>query len=124
MSEGLGAQEPSSRYDHPYFGWLFLGNIFSVIGYPDSLSPRLGDISSIEVVWSVPRILVGLLVPVVDTFLIYKIADARYSRKVAFIAAVLFAVMPYSWLTRKAILGIYSATIHFAIYLFAISCCN
>jgi hypothetical protein len=103
VSEGLGAQEPSSRYDHPYFGWLFLGNIFSVIGYPDSLSPRLGDISSIEVVWSVPRIIVGLLA-VVDTFLIYKIADTRYSRKVAFIAAILFAVMPYSWLTRRVLL--------------------
>lgn len=103
VSEGLGAQEPSSRYDHPYFGWLFLGNIFSIIGYPDSVNPRLGDVSSIEAVWSVPRILVGLLA-VVDTFLIYKIAETRYSRRVAFIAAVLFAVLPYSSLTRRVLL--------------------
>jgi hypothetical protein len=103
VSEGLGAQEPSSRYDHPYFGWLFLGNIFSIFGYPDSLSPRLGDVSSIEAVWSVPRILMGLLA-VVDTFLIYKIAETRYNRKVAFVAAVLFAVMPYGWLTRRVLL--------------------
>jgi len=103
VSEGFGAQEPSSRYDHPYFGWLFLGNIFNIIGYPDSLNPRIGDVYSIEAVWSVPRMLVGLLA-VVDTFLIYKIAETRYNRKVAFIAAVLFAVMPYSWLTRRVLL--------------------
>jgi hypothetical protein len=103
VSEGLGVHEPSSRYDHPYFGWLFLGNIFNIVGYPDSLSPKVGDTASIEAVWSVPRILMGLLA-VIDTFLIYKIAETRYNRKVAFIAAVLFAVMPYSWLTRRVVL--------------------
>jgi len=103
VSEGLGAQEKGRGYDHPYFGWLFLGNIFSIVGYPDSLSPKLGDVSSIEALWSVPRILVGLLA-VVDTFLIYKIAEIRYNRKVAFIAAVLFAVMPSSWLMRSVFL--------------------
>jgi Dolichyl-phosphate-mannose-protein mannosyltransferase len=103
VSEGLGAHEPSSRYDHPYFGWLFLGDIFSIIGYPNSLIPKVGDVSTIEAVWSVPRIIVGLLA-VVDTFLIYKIAETRYNRKVAFIAAVLFAVMPYNWLTRRVLL--------------------
>jgi Dolichyl-phosphate-mannose-protein mannosyltransferase len=103
VSEGFGPQEPSSNYDHPYFGWLFLGNIFSVIGYPDSLSPRLGDVSSIEALWSVPRILMGFLA-VVDTLLVYKIVETRYSRRAAFIAAVLFAVMPYGWLTRRVLL--------------------
>src|SRR5688500_903794 len=50
VSEGYGAQENSSRYDHPYFGWLFLGDLFSIIGYPDSVNPKVGDISSIEAV--------------------------------------------------------------------------
>lgn len=103
VSEGLGAQEKGRGYDHPYFGWLFLGNIFSIVGYPDSLSPKPGDISSVEALWSVPRILMGLLA-VVDTFLIYKIAEIKYNRKVAFIAAVLFAVMPSSWLMRSVLL--------------------
>jgi hypothetical protein len=103
VSQGLGPQEESSRYDHPYFGWLFLGNIFAITGYPDSLSPKPGEVSSIEAIWSFPRIIMGLLA-VADTFLIYKIAETRYGRKVAFIAAVLFAVMPYSWLTRRVFL--------------------
>ena len=37
----------------------------------------------------------------VDTFLIYKIAETGYNRKVAFTAAILFAVMPSSWLMRS-----------------------
>ena len=55
VSEGLGAQEKEKGYDHPFFGWLFLGSMFSIVGYPDSLSPRPGDVSFIEVLWSVPE---------------------------------------------------------------------
>ena len=77
--------------------------MFSIIGYPDSLSPRPGDVSFIEVLWSAPRIFVGILA-LVDTFLIYKIAETGYNRKVAFTTAVLFAVVPSSWLMRSAIL--------------------
>ena len=47
----------------------------------------------------VPRVLMGILA-VVDTFLVYKIADARYNRKVAFVSATLFAVMPLGSLLR------------------------
>jgi Dolichyl-phosphate-mannose-protein mannosyltransferase len=103
VSEGLGAQEKEKGYDHPYFGWLFLGSMFNIVGYPDSLSPRPGDVSFIEVLWSAPRIFVGILA-VVDTFLIYKIAETGYNRKVAFTAAILFAVMPSSWLMRSVFL--------------------
>jgi hypothetical protein len=103
VSEGLGPQEASSRYDHPYFGWLFLGSIFSTINYPDFLSAKSGDVGSIEAVWSIPRIIMGVLA-VVDTFLIYKIAQTRFNRNTAFIAAVIFAVMPSGWLTRSVFL--------------------
>jgi Dolichyl-phosphate-mannose-protein mannosyltransferase len=108
ISEGLGAQNvpgttTDSRYDHPYFGQIFLGSIFHIVGYPDSLQPKPGDLSSIEAILSSPRILVGLLA-VVDTFLIYKIAEVRYGRNVGFIAAVLFAVMPYGWNLRRVLL--------------------
>ena len=44
------------------------------------------------------------LLAVIDTFLIYKIAERRYNRNVAFIAAILFAVMPYTWLIRRVLL--------------------
>jgi hypothetical protein len=104
--EGLGPQESSSTYffayDHPYFGQLFLASVLKVVGYPDLLQPKIGDVHSIEMLYFVPRVLMGILA-VIDTFLVYKIAETRYNRKVAFIAATLFAVMPLSWLTR----GIY-----------------
>ena len=91
------------RYDHPYFGWLFLGSIFSLINYPDTTDPTPGNVHSIEIVWLFPRVIMGILA-VVDTFLIYKIAEWRYNRNVAFIAAILFAVMPYTWLIRRVLI--------------------
>jgi 4-amino-4-deoxy-L-arabinose transferase-like glycosyltransferase len=105
--EGLGPQESNSTYfypyDHPYFGQLFLGGVLKLIGYPDSLSPKAGDVHSIEMLYLVPRVIMGLLA-VLDTFLIYKIAEHRYNRSIAFVAAILFAVMPLSLLTRGILL--------------------
>ena len=103
VSEGLGPKEDTARYDHPYFGWLFLGSIFSIINYPDSTNPTPGNVNSIELIWLFPRVTMGLLA-VADTFLIYKIAERRYNRNVAFIAAILFAVMPYTWLIRRVLI--------------------
>jgi hypothetical protein len=91
------------NYKHPFFGQLFLAGIFKIIGYPDSVNPVEGDVHSIERIWLVPRVLMGLLA-VVDTFLIYKIAEKRYNRNVAFIASVLFAVMPVSWMISRVFL--------------------
>jgi hypothetical protein len=109
--EGNGPQEQRNTtwsfeqpYDHPYFGQLFLAGALGIVSYPDSLNPRLDDIYSIEILHLVPRLLMGLLA-VIDTFLIYKIAERRYNNKnIAFIAAVLFAVMPMSWLVRRILL--------------------
>src|SRR5829696_6529790 len=103
VSDGSGPKEDAARYDHPYFGWLFLGSIFNLIGYPDSGNPRPGDSNSIEMVWLFPRVTMGILA-IVDTFFIYKIAERRYNRNVAFIAAILFAVMPYTWLIRRVLI--------------------
>ena len=41
------------------------------------------------------------ILAVFDTFLVYKIADIRYNRKVGFISAALFAVMPATWFLRR-----------------------
>lgn len=95
-------QVSNSSYDHPYLGPVFLAFVFKTIGYPDVLRP-VDDIHSIEMLYMVPRILMGLLA-VVDTFLVYKICEQRYSRNVAIIASVLFAVMPMSWLLRRIVL--------------------
>jgi hypothetical protein len=103
VSDGSGPKEDAARYDHPYFGWLFLGSIFNLIGYPDSGNPTPGDSNSIEMIWLFPRATMGILA-VIDTFFVYKIAERRYNRNVAFIAAILFAVMPYTWLIRRVLL--------------------
>jgi len=100
--QNLGPQESRITYDylydHPYFGQLFLAAALSLINYPDSLNPS-SNIHSIEMLYLVPRVLMGILA-VFDTFLVYKIADTRYNRKVGFISATLFAVMPLGWMLR------------------------
>jgi Dolichyl-phosphate-mannose-protein mannosyltransferase len=124
LLEGLGPQEPTTNYvfayDHPYFGQLFLAASLSLIGYPDSLTPTVGNEYSIEMLYLVPRILIGMLA-VIDTFLVYKIAETRYNRRIAFIAATLFAVMPLSWMLRgifldSILLPFFLLSILFAIY--------
>src|ERR687886_1768096 len=106
--EGTGPIDKSyshSPYDHPFFGQLFLAGIFRMIGYPDPFIHSIGkgDLNSIEMLYLVPRVLMGILA-VIDTFLVYKIAERRYNRNVAVIASVLFAVMPMTWLLRMIML--------------------
>ena len=100
---GGGPQEPDYRYDHPYLGQLFLAGSLWLVGYPNSIHPSPDNIHSIEMLYLIPRILMGILA-VGDTFLIYKIVERRYNRNVAFIASILFAVMPLSWLIRRILL--------------------
>ena len=100
--QGLGPQESKATYDygydHPYLGQIFLASVLSLINYPSSVNPSVSS-DSIEMLYLVPRVLMGILA-VVDTFLVYKIADARYNRNVAFVSATLFAVMPIGSLLR------------------------
>jgi 4-amino-4-deoxy-L-arabinose transferase-like glycosyltransferase len=101
--EGQGPEESGTYFDHPHFGQIFLASMFKIIGYPDSLNPKPGDVHSVEMLYLVPRVLMGLLA-VADTFLVYKIADRLYGRKVAFIASIFFAVMPMTWMLRRVLL--------------------
>jgi len=99
---GQGPQEITgsfSLYDHPYFGQLFLAGALSLIGYPNSLNPVIGNVHSIETLFMAPRVLMGLLA-IVDTALIYGITQRRYNNTVALIASILFAVFPFSLLLR------------------------
>ncbi|TSA16770.1 MAG: glycosyltransferase [Nitrosopumilales archaeon] len=89
-------------YDHPFFGQLFLAGTLSITGYPDSLHPK-PDVHSIEMLYLVPRVLMGLLA-IVDTFLVFKISERRYSTRVALLASILFAVMPITWFMRRILL--------------------
>ncbi len=96
-------QENPYYYDHPLFGQIFLAGLLALTGYPDSLNPS-GSAQSIESLYLVPKIWMGLLA-VLDTFLIYKIAEYKYGNsKIAFLASVLFAVMPVTWFTRRILL--------------------
>ena len=106
--EGLGPQEPKNiftkPFDHPYFGQIFLAATLGLSGYPASQSPSKVNIHSIEMIFFVPRVLLGILA-IIDTFFVYKIAERRYTnQKIAFIASVLFAVMPITWILRRVYL--------------------
>ena len=101
VMEGLGPQE-AYYYDHPFFGQIFLGGMLTIIDYPESLNPS-PDMQSIESLYQVPRILMGILA-VIDTFLIYKISERMYNRNIALFASILFAVMPVAWFTRMVLL--------------------
>lgn len=109
--EGLGPQETSATYaspfDHPYFGQTFLASVLSILGYPDSLTPfgtNFADIvQSMESLYSIPRIIMGSLA-IVDTLLIYLICKRRYDKRIGFIAAIFFAVMPIGWMSKRIVL--------------------
>ena len=98
---GLGVQD---RYfhDHPYFGQIFLAGLFALTGFPGSSQPS-ADAASIASLYVLPRVMMGLLA-VVDTLLVYLIADTRYGKKIALASAVLFAVMPFTWVLRRILL--------------------
>ncbi len=89
-------------YDHPYFGQLLLGGFLKSIGFPESVNSS-NDASSLEMIYLAPRLLMGILA-VIDTFLIYKITEKKFGKKAAFLAAILFAVMPMSWFLRRILL--------------------
>jgi 4-amino-4-deoxy-L-arabinose transferase-like glycosyltransferase len=98
--EGFGAQDPYYGYDHPYFGQILLAAVYSIIGYTDSFNiADYANVRTFETLFFLPRALMGILA-VLNTFLVYKISERRYNATVAFIAAILFAVMPITWLTR------------------------
>jgi hypothetical protein len=117
-----GPQEESTFYDHPYFGQLFLAGVFRIIGYPHPLITSAGGENLeriIEMLYFVPRVLMGSLA-VIDTFLIYKISNCYYNRKVALIASVLFAVMPSTLMLRWILLDSIELTLILSSILFAI----
>ncbi|MEW6603071.1 MAG: glycosyltransferase family 39 protein [Thermoproteota archaeon] len=101
--EGMGPQETATYYDHPFFGQLLLAGIFKLINFPGSIGEGQTDIQTIELLYTIPRLVMGALA-VLDTYLIFKIANKTYGRKVAIIASILFAVMPLTWITRRIVL--------------------
>ena len=97
----LEVTDNSIGYDHPYFGQIFLAAFLGITGYQDFFSSP-GHLNY-EMIFLIPRIFMGILA-IADTFLIFKIAELLYNRKVGFVAAILFAVTPTTWLTRWILL--------------------
>ena len=90
-----------SNYFNPYFGQIFLGGILWLAGYSDSsqILANSNLVASVESLWFVPRLLTGIM-SIIDVFLVYKISERRYNVWVAFIAAILFALLPIAWFLR------------------------
>lgn len=108
---GLGPQEGTSDpiainnqpYTHPHFGQLFLAAVLGVGFSGSNLLATSNLAHTVEFLYTLPRVVMGLLA-VLDTFLIFKIADRRYDRSVALVSSSLFAVMPMTWILREVYL--------------------
>lgn len=107
VMEGQGPQESSAiydhPYDHPYFGQIFLASILKISNYNYQLNQVTETPESIEQLYTTPRILMGTLA-VIDTILVYKIGKVWLGRKVGFVAAILFAIMPLTWMLKMVLL--------------------
>ncbi|HET6640753.1 MAG TPA: glycosyltransferase family 39 protein [Nitrososphaeraceae archaeon] len=104
LLDGGPPQEDDFRYDHPFFGQMILAGLLAAVGYPDIVHfTSDANASSMENLHHVPRTLIGVL-SIIDTFFIYKIAEHRYNSRTAFVAAILFAVMPSGWLSSRILL--------------------
>jgi hypothetical protein len=127
-----GSAQDGDFHGHPWFGQVFLGTLFALSGFPEYLADSQNsgsdkgspsDIQPVEAIrdlYFVPRLWMGVL-SIVDTFLIYKICDIRYGQRVATLAAILFAVMPVTWFTRRVLLDsillpFFLSSIFFALY--------
>ena len=94
---------PTCRYDHPFLGQVVIAGFLHVTGYPNLFDKPQTDPSYLEAFYAYPRAFMGLLA-VLDTLLVYLIADRMFGRRVAAVAAVIFAVAPMSLLLRMVLL--------------------
>lgn len=92
-----GDPQEAFLYDHPYFGQIILAGFLKAAGFPESAA------ASPDAPYLAPRILMGLLA-VLDTYLVHRIVGARFGRRAAILAAVLFAAMPMTWMLRRIVL--------------------
>lgn len=109
---GLGPHDPNSQfdhpqsttssYDHPFFGQIFLAGIFKIINFPQNMIADSNP-ANIERLFDTPRLIMGVLA-VIDTLIIYRIGERKFNPTVGLFSALLFAVMPSTWFTRRVVL--------------------
>ncbi len=96
-----GNPQEGNTYDHPYFGQIAIASVLALTDY-SHLKPDT-DPDSLKSAYMIPRIFMGLLA-VLDTFLVYKIAQIKYGVNVAFLSATFFAVFPFTWIFKRILL--------------------
>lgn len=120
--EGIGLQEKSGiyrdAYDHPFFGQLLIGNLLRLVGYPNFTMSQ--TTSSVEMAMGFPRMIMGIFA-IIDTFLVFKIAQRVFGTQVALFASVLFAVSPMTWHLRLITLDNIGLPVFLASILISIS---
>ena len=90
-------------HDHPFFGQIVLAGFMHVTGYQNLIDDPSTDPPHLEAFYAYPRTFMGLLA-VLDTLLVYMIAERMFGRRVAAVAAVIFAVVPMSLMLRLILL--------------------
>jgi hypothetical protein len=128
--EGLGtldplnqfdhSQESTSAYDHPFFGQLFIASVLATLNYPHAFVSD-STLESIQNLYLAPRLVMGVLA-IFDTYLVYKIVELHYNRKMAFISSALFASMPLTWLLNRVVLDSIQLPFLLLSVLFAVYC--
>ena len=106
INRGVGILDHEVLYglhDHPFFGQTVLAGFMYVTGYQGLFDDPSTEPSHLEAFYAYPRAFVGLLA-VLDTLLVYLIADRMFGRRVAAVSAVIFAVAPVSLLLRMVLL--------------------
>ena len=105
--DGNGPQESilvyDHPYDHPYFGQIFLAFMLKMANYNYVSTSPTETPESIQNYYMDPRIIMGILA-IIDTFLVFKIGEIWHSKKLGFTAAILFAIMPLSWILKMILL--------------------
>jgi hypothetical protein len=96
-----GNPQEDYLYDHPYFGQITIASILKITHYHD-YHPS-SESESLQSLYLYPRIFMGLLA-IIDTLLIYKIVQIKYGKNPAFIASMLFAVVPFTWILKRILL--------------------
>lgn len=96
-----GNPQEGNVYDHPYFGQIAIASILYLTNYSDFKTST--EPESLQSLYMIPRIFMGILA-VVDTFLIYKIVQIRYSVMSAFLSASLFSILPFTWIFKRILL--------------------
>lgn len=96
-----GNPQESTFYDHPYMGQIVLAGFLKIVNFENITFTT--EAESLKTLYLLPRIFMGLLA-ILDTFLVYKIAQKQYGNNIAIIAALLISVMPYTWVFRRVLL--------------------